>query len=440
MTIRKVFFFWLPLSLAWLLMTVEGPWIQAIISRKSDAETQLAAFGLVFSLSVLIETPVIMLLATGSALARDRQSFRTLWRFMMLINGFVLVVALLMAFTPLLDVYLEGLLGVPRHIVAAARPGMQIMTLWGAFIGYRRFHQGIIIRFGKTHFVGKGTVLRTIVSGGVALTFGLISDMPGAEIGAMALVLAVAVEAVYTWKVSRPDVRRLLSTPGDPRNQLTMGDAMRFHLPLALTSLITLGINPVLERGLASMPDATQSLAAFPIVFAILLMTRSGGMAYQEVVIALDDSEASHRVLTRFTWLMGAASSLFMLLFVFTPLIDVYTGVILNAPQNLIPLALMGAQAAIFIPLLTTLQSYLRALLMLSRKTGAIYRAIVISFVATTALVWGGIAVGMHGILAASVGLTAGMLIELAYLYVAYRREKAALARHWRLAVAAAGV
>ena len=86
MTYRKVLFFWLPLAFAWLLMTVEGPWIQAVISRKPDSETQLAAFGLLFSLSILIETPVIMLLATSSALSRDRQSFRVLWRFMMAIN------------------------------------------------------------------------------------------------------------------------------------------------------------------------------------------------------------------------------------------------------------------------------------------------------------------------------------------------------------------
>ena len=82
-TYRKVLLFWLPLALSWLLMTFESLWIQGVIGRKPDAETQLAAFGLMFSLSVLIETPVIMLLATSNALSRDRQSFRTLWRFMM---------------------------------------------------------------------------------------------------------------------------------------------------------------------------------------------------------------------------------------------------------------------------------------------------------------------------------------------------------------------
>ena len=102
--------------MAWLMMTLEGPWIQGVISRKPDSEDgQLAAFGLVFSLSVLIETPIIMLLATSNALSRDRQSFRLLWRFMFAINVVITTIAVLMAFTPLLDLYLGALAShVPR--------------------------------------------------------------------------------------------------------------------------------------------------------------------------------------------------------------------------------------------------------------------------------------------------------------------------------------
>ena len=186
---RKVLAFWLPLALSWLLMSFEGLWIQGVIGRKPDAETQLAAFGLMFSLSVLIETPVIMLLATSNALSRDRQSFRVLWRFMMGVNVFVTTLAILMAFTPLLDVYLGSLLNVPGHIIEATRPGMKIMILWGAFIGYRRFHQGIIIRQGNTRYIAYGTVLRALSSSGVAIGLGAITTIAGAVVGAVALIL-----------------------------------------------------------------------------------------------------------------------------------------------------------------------------------------------------------------------------------------------------------
>ncbi len=437
MTYRKVLIFWLPLALAWLLMSMESAWIQTVISRKPDAETQLAAFGLMFSLSILLETPIIMLLATSNALSRDRQSFRLLWRFMMALNLLIGAVALLMAFTPLLDLYLHTLLNVPPHIIDATRPGLKIMALWGAVIGYRRFHQGIIIRFGKTRYVGYGTLLRVLVSGSVAMGLGALTNIAGTELGAMALMLAVLAEATYTYRVSRTDVSHLLETERSPdAPPLTFGMATRFHLPLAVTSLIAMLAQPAIERGLASMPDAARSLAAWPIILSIMMLMRAGGMAYQEVVISLNDSEDNHRLLRGFTMRIGACLSLIMLLFASTPLIQFYLNVILSVPANLHGLVITGAQAAFLLPLLTTLHSYFRALLMLSNRTAAIYQAIALGFALTAFIVWGGIALGLHGILAASLGLTLGHGCELAYLGLSYRRGKAALRLHWQTALA----
>ena len=187
------------------------------------------------------------------------------------------------------------------------------------------------------------------------------------------------------------------------------------------------------------MPDASQSLAAWPVIFSIMLIMRSGGMAYQEVVISLDDSEENHRILRGFTVRLGTCLSLAMVVFVFTPLIDFYNTTILDVPQNLHHLVLLGTQSACLIPLFTTLQSYLRALLMLSRKTATIYQAMMLGFFVTTAIVWGGIDQGMHGVLAAGLGLTIGQVIELGFLYFAYRRQNAALRLHWQSNMVPAG-
>ncbi|MYD10172.1 MAG: hypothetical protein F4X02_09025 [Chloroflexi bacterium] len=439
MTYRKILLFWFPLALAWLMMALEAPWVQGVISRKPDSETQLAAFGLVFSLSILIETPIIMLLATSNALARDRQSYQRLWRFMLAINLCVGGIAVLMAFTPLLDLYLGSVLNIPAHIIEAARPGMKIMICWGAFIGYRRFHQGIVIRFGNTHYVGIGTAIRVLVSGSVAVALGAITNIAGAQIGALALAISVLAETAYTHIISRPDVRRLLDTPRQASlPDLTYRQVLRFHIPLAITSLVSFLIYPAIERGLANTPDAVQSLAAWPVLMSIMFATRAGGMAYQEVVISLDNSERNHRLLRNFTLRLGFALSSFMLVFAFTPLISIYVGGVLGVPEALRELVELGAQAAILVPLLTTLQSYFRALLMLSQRTATIYQAISLGFVTTALTVWGGIALDMPGIMAAALGLTLGQLLELGILYFAYRRRKADLRLHWQSAVAAA--
>jgi hypothetical protein len=143
----------MPLAASWVLMTLEGPLIQAAIARLPEPGTSLAAVGIVVSLSVTIESPVIMLLATSTALSRDPAAYQVLRRFMLGLNLILTIVAAVVAFTPVYDWVVPGAMGVPTDIAAAARPGMQIMTLWSAAIGWRRFYQGILIRFGETRRV-----------------------------------------------------------------------------------------------------------------------------------------------------------------------------------------------------------------------------------------------------------------------------------------------
>jgi O-antigen/teichoic acid export membrane protein len=435
LTYRNIFFFWLPLALSWLLMTFEGPWVQGVIGRKPDAELQLAAFGLVVSLSVTIEAPVIMLLATGSALTRNRHAYRVLWRFVMILNIILTIVHLLMAFTPLLDVYLGGLLGIPPDIIAAVRPGMAIMILWSALIGYRRFHQGVMIRQGHTRAVSYGTVIRIAVSGGIAMGFGTLTAMPGSQIGALALVVSVGAEAIYSYFASRRDVDTVLATPLK-KDDVPLGysDVLRFHLPLAFTSVLTLLVRPVIESGLAGTSDAKQALAAFPVIFAILLVLRAGGFAWQEVVISLGKGQAELDRLRRFMWVLGISTSILTLLFSFSPLIYIYMVNILSVPESLHALVVTGTQLSALLPLLAALQSDLRARLMLMNRTTPIYQSMIVSFITTAGVMVIGLRLQVPGIALSSLALTAGGLLELLYVWRAYvpaaARHQAQFALH----------
>ena len=62
----------------------------------------------------------------------------------------------------------RGILGVPEVIVGAARIGLMIMTPWTWAIAYRRYHQGVLIRFGHSKAVGAGTVMRLSATAGSA--------------------------------------------------------------------------------------------------------------------------------------------------------------------------------------------------------------------------------------------------------------------------------
>src|SRR3972149_2500581 len=98
---RRILLTWLPLAASWLLMALESPYISAALARLTEAERMIAAFGLAMSLSITIESPVISLLATSTALARSRQNYLMLRRFTLhLMLGTTLLQSLL-GWTPL---------------------------------------------------------------------------------------------------------------------------------------------------------------------------------------------------------------------------------------------------------------------------------------------------------------------------------------------------
>jgi progressive ankylosis protein len=416
LTFPRIFKFWLPLALSWWLMTVAGPWVQGVISRQPDAETQLAAFGIVMSLSITIEAPVIMMLATSTALAVDRGSLQQLWRYMMAVNVLVTIIALLFAFTPLFDLWVGGVLGIPNSVKEAARPGMVIMILWSGLIGYRRFYQGLLIRTNHTRAVGFGTLLRVIASAGTAVLLGVLGGLPGVAIGASAMMVAVIVEAIYARWVVRDSIAEIEAAPPTERS-LTYRMILNFHLPLAMTSVLALLVRPMLESGLASTDRAEQALAAWAVVWEIMLVMRAGGFAFQEVAIALNNGPADVAILRRFMWSVGLGLSGLMLLIGLTPLMDIYLGTILAAPENIHEFVVAGTLAGASIPLLTTMLSFYRALLMKRDTTAPIYQAMVLNLLLTAALLWAMLNFGVTGIVAAAGSLAAGQAIETGYLW-----------------------
>src|SRR5205823_10693154 len=152
---------WWPLAASWLLMGLKLPAVSAVMARLPDPKVSLAAYGgVVFPLSMLIEAPILMLLSASTALSRDRVSYRIGARFMWTAGVSLSALHALVAFTPLYDAVVGGVLGAPREVLEPARIGMQIMTPWTLAIAYRRFQQGVLIRTGRSRVVGVGTAVR----------------------------------------------------------------------------------------------------------------------------------------------------------------------------------------------------------------------------------------------------------------------------------------
>lgn len=418
MSQRTIFWFWLPLFSSWLLMASEGPIISAAINRLPNEVVMLAAQGIVVSLSVTIESPIINLLATSTALCRDRRAYLLLRRFtlhwMLLLTGITIAIA----FTPLFDLLLINLLGVPLEIATWVRPGLRIMTFWSAAIAWRRFLQGIMIRFNQTRKVAWGTVVRLTFSGTTVIVLALWSGWPGVIIGSSALMAGVLAEAAYATFAVRPLLNHQLGEAGRSAalDELSYRELFWFHLPLATTSVLVLLVQPLIAFSLVRLPNPRLTLAAWPVVFQFMLVARAAAFALPEVIIALSDGEGTFRALRRFTYTLSVANTALVLVVVATPLLDGYLSGVQDLTYSVAGLAKSGLILFGPLPALAVLISWIRGLLINRHATRAVNGGMIVNLATTILIVLVSIQQQWPGINSAAIALTAAAAIELLYL------------------------
>lgn len=401
---RDVVRAWWPLAGSWLLMAMELPAVGAIMARLPDPKISLAAYGgVVFPLSMIIEAPIIMLLSASTALSRDLASYLLLRRFM-LRAGFVLTALhAAIAFTPLFDVVVGGIINPPEPVLGPARTGLMIMTFWTWSIAYRRFHQGVLIRFGRSHLVGIGTLVR-LGTNILVLAFGFLHGrIPGIIVGASAVGLGVLAEAVFIGIVARPTLRGDLRAAPRIEPPLDWRAFFSFYIPLALTSLLMLLTGPMISAAVSRMPRALDSLAVWPVLNGMTFLLRSLGLAFNEVVVAMLDRPRAAPMLRRFAGALALSTSALLLLVALTPLARIYLHDISGLSDDLTSLAAGAVILVAVMPGLGALQSWYQGTIVHSRRTRGVTESVLIGLLANSAMLLAGL---MHG---AVPGLYAGL-------------------------------
>jgi progressive ankylosis protein len=374
-----------------------------------DPVTSLAAYGgVVFPLSLMIEAPILMMLSASTALSRDRASYLLLRRFALWTASGLTALHLAIAFTPLFDAVVGGLMHAPLEIQAAARRGLQIMTPWTLSIAYRRLQQGVMIRFGRSRAVGVGTAVR-LGSNAVVLGLGsLASGLPGIVVGTLAVATGVVSEALYAGFAARPihrDALRRAPAIGEP---LTLRAFLEFYLPLAATPVLTFFAMPLCAAAMGRMPRTIESLATWPVLNGLVFTLRSMGFALNEVVVALLDRPGALAPLRRFTGLLAAAVTSLVIVAAATPLGTVWFARVSALPATLVALATTGLWLAAPMPGISAFQSLYQGTAVHSRRTRAITESVAAAL-AVTALALGiGVAAGVTGIYAAVAAMMLG--------------------------------
>ena len=411
-TLRQIYKTWWPLAASWLIMGVELPFITAVVARMADPKISLAAFGgVIYPLALIIEAPIIMLLAASTALSKDWDSYQMIRRFMMVTSAILTAIHLLVALTPLYYVVVGDWMGVPQLIIEPARIGLIIMTPWTWAIAYRRFNQGVLIRFGHSETVGIGTLVRLSADTLVLLVGYLVGGIPGIVVGTSAMAAGVLSEAAYSGIVVRPVVREQLRPSLPLAQPLTWRAFFDFYIPLAMTSLMFLLAQPIGSAAISRMPNALASLAVWPVVSGLVFMFRSPGVAYNEVVVALMDQPRSYNNLRRFTSWLSLLTFGALLLVAATPLSTWWFLNVSALSPDLAAMARLSLWLALPLPVLSVLQSWYQGSLLHGRRTRGVTEAVIVYLVAIILLLvagvaWGQVAGLYIGLAAMSISMT----------------------------------
>ena len=417
LTYRRIFLFWSPLALTWLMMAVEQPVLIAFIARLSDAKFNLAAFGIAGAFAMIVEAPIIMLMSASTAIVTGRHSYKKLKKFTDILNAFITGIQLLILIPPAFRFIVIRLMGVPEEVSELAHKALLIFLPWAASIGYRRFYQGLLIRNNLTRRVTYGTLVRLTV----ILVTGLLlytAGAKGAYTGAAAMSLAVLIESLATRLMADSTIRSVMQK--DDRENIHMGlrTILKFYYPLALTSILSLGVHPFVTFFLGRSRMAVESLAVLPVVTSLVFIFRSMGLSYQEVVIALiGERRQNYGLLRNFAVRLGIIVTVLISVLAFTPLADLWFINVSGLTKELADLSYLPLKIMVLLPALTVLLNFQRSLLVVSGNTGPISVATAtelagIILVLLVCVVF----LGMTGVVAASLAFMAGRALSNLYL------------------------
>jgi hypothetical protein len=425
LTPRRIFWFWLPLATMWIMMAIEQPAISATLARLPNPEFNLAAFGVTWSLALMVEGPVIMLLTAGTALPHDRQSYRRLLNFTHMMTISLTALHLLIGLTPLYGFIVGRLIGAPADVVELSRHGFLLLTPWTAAIAYRRLWQGVLIRHDRTRVVPITIAARLLVTTLILLVGMFWVHVDGVYIAATALSVGVVSAALAAYYFARTTIREKLSSDATDGKLLTWPDLLSFYVPLALTSLITLANQPLFTTTMSRAPEPLLSLAVWPVIMSVLFLGRSIAISYQEAVIALLRDTQSYHQLRRYAWTLTAILGSLFLIFALTPLARWWYAVVAGLSPQLVESAILPTMLVAPLPAIATLISWQRGILVHLKQTKYITHSVAISvgvlvlslFGATAFTTWSGVTIS-------AVALTSSLTAE--WLYVWWRSRNAA--------------
>lgn len=170
--------------------------INFFIGRLVNPDLALAAFGVVNALKSLVASPLRNLVQTAQALVHSRDDMRVMMRFAHRLTLVYIVLVGIFFYTPMRDVILSGVMGLPEPLTRYATPGVQMMLVVVVAWGYASLLRGLLAAMRRTGAIAGSAVMRLVVVTAVGSVTLIAPELNGAAVGVAAIGAAFMTETL----------------------------------------------------------------------------------------------------------------------------------------------------------------------------------------------------------------------------------------------------
>ncbi|MBI3978951.1 MAG: hypothetical protein HY331_12260 [Chloroflexi bacterium] len=325
-SVADLFRLFVPLGIGMFLVSVEVWVLNAALARLPQPELTLATFSVAASLSWFTESPIISMIQVSTAVSASPAAVAVIRRYNWLVAAALVAFAWTVATTPLYDLVVGQLLGIPPDLAGAARLPFAILASTPLIIGSRRVGQGILVKRGQSRPVASGTAIRLALLAAVLVA--IVVGRPsvyGAALIATAYIGVLAVEMAYINRLAR---HALVRQPvvGSESGETTLAALWRLHAPIGMSSLLFTLIGPLVNATLARAPEPATAIATWAVVVATVGLLLIPLTMIQQVVIARYGDPGARRPLRQFTAALGLGATGVVFLVALSPLYQVVIG------------------------------------------------------------------------------------------------------------------
>ena len=176
--------------------------INFFLGRLANPDLALAAFGVVSALNSLVASPLRNLVQTAQALVHNRKDMYVMLQFSHRLALVYSVLVIGLFYTPMRDVILSSVMGLPPKLSEYAAPGVQMLLLVVIVWGYSSLFRGLLSAMRKTQVIAGSAAIRLVVVIAVGSVTLIAPHLNGAAVGVAAVGFAFLAEVlILGWRV-----------------------------------------------------------------------------------------------------------------------------------------------------------------------------------------------------------------------------------------------